>query len=343
MGKPVLNDKGEIWKVKVEGRTEGTPVLTQDTLYVSTDRGFIFGIDLAKAKVAWTYRTEAPKGITPTYSYYAIRAPLAVSDGKLYIVGDDGTLSCMAPTAPDDEGPTISFPKPTRGGLMNGAPPIYFSAYMWDEGTGVNPDTIEVLVDGVPVDISKEAYNERVVGQRQGWVYDPIKRQIRWETQRAKKGEIERPLLNGVHTIQIQAAVWRGNVNSLEWTFVVDNAIPRNATLVKPKATGQAGVIPQGQGQNGPGTPGAYGTGGPGGSAPGYGPGGPGGQGQQGGVFRGRFGNYRYNNRGQGGYGFGQQGGYGGFGGGSFSGGRGGFGGGARGGGFGGRGGRGGY
>jgi hypothetical protein len=330
-GKPYQNDQGEQWKVKLEGKAEGAPVLTADTVYVATDKGFIYGIDAVKGKITWTYRTEPPKGITPLYSYYAIRTPLAVSDGKLFVLGDDGTLTCMAPEAQDDEGPVMVAPKPTKGAVMNGAPPVYVSTYIWDEGTGINPDTIEMLVDGVPIEPSKEAYNERIPGQRVGWVYDPVKRMIKYETLRAERGEREQPLTDGRHRVMVQAADWRGNLSSLEWTFVVDNTLPRNAVAVKPTtatrtaAPGLPGT-PNAQGAAAggyPGGPGGY----PGGQQPGaggfpgYGQGGQLGQQQQ---FRGRFGGYQYQNRGRGGYGFGQQGGRGGMGG---FGGRGGYGG----------------
>jgi outer membrane protein assembly factor BamB len=342
-GKPMLNDREDQWKVKLEGRVQGGALLTADTVYAATDKGFVYGIDAAKGRITWTYRTEPPKGITPLYSYYPIRTPLAVSDGRLFVLGDDGTLTCMSADAPDDEGPIITTPKPARGAIMNGAPPVYFSVYMWDEGTGINPDTIEVLVDGVPVDPSKEAYNDRVPGQRKGWVYDPVRRQIKYETLRAERGEREQPLLDGRHRVQVQAADWRGNLNTLEWTFVVDNTLPRNAVAVRPTQATRTntGAAPS-QGAGGAGAPGSYpgagggmqgygGMMGPGG--PGGGPGFPGGQGQQG-QFRGRFGGYQYQNRGRAGYGFGQQGGgFGGMGGGyggrgGMGGGRGGYGGG---------------
>ncbi len=312
-GKPMLNEKGEKFKVKLEGKPQGNPVMTADTIYVTTEKGFVYGIDPVKGKVTWSYRTEAPKGIQPLYSYYALRGPLAVSDGRLYMLGDDGTLTCMSPTAQDDEGPVMVAPKPARGTLMNGYPPIYFSAYIWDEGSGVNPDTIEVMLDGVPVDKSDKEYYDRIVAPRKGWIYDPVKRLITFSTLKAEKGEKEEPLTDGVHRVQVQAADWRGNVNSLDWTFVVDNALPRNAVAIKPKTPGKPGANQPGGAQNG--------------------------------QFRGnnRFGGYQYNNRGggqgynfgrgggQGGYG-GGQGGYGGGGQGGYGGGRGGFGGGGRGG-----------
>ena len=329
-GKPMLDADGKQWKIKLEGKPLGTPIITPTAIYVATDKGFIHGIDTARGKLTWSYRTEAPKGIEPLFSYYAIRAPLAANNNRLFVLGDDGTLTCLAQDASDHEGPVLTTPKPSRGTVMNGSPPLYVSVYLWDEGTGINPDTIEVLLDGVPIEPSKEPYYERVSTPRKGWVYDPVKRTLHYQTPKAEEGQPDAPLPTGRHTVQVQAADWRGNLNSLEWSFVVDNSIPKNAVAVKPKR----GQNTQGPGAGFPGGPGGY-PGGAEGGMPGMGGpgmGGPGGQqGQNGQTFRGRFGGYQYNNRG--GNNQGGRGGMGGMGGGF--GGRGG----GMGGGFGGRGG----
>jgi outer membrane protein assembly factor BamB len=319
-GKQALDSDGQPWKIKLEGKPVAAPLMTADTIYVTTDRGFIYGIDPAKGKITWTYRTEAPRGIDPLLSYYPLRAPMAVSNGRLYVVGDDGTLTCLSSNAPDDEGPVITAPRPSRGAVMNGSPPIYVAAYLWDEGTGINPDTIELLVDGQPIDQDKRAYNDRTSSERTGWVYDPVKRLITYQTQKGKEGAAELPLRDGRHKVTVQAADWRGNFNSLEWSFVVDNTLPRGAVAVKPTkasknaaAGGAAGAYPGGP--MGPGQPGQ----------PGYG---QNGYGQQGNVYRGgNLGGYTYQNRGYGGY---NRGGYGGgYGGGGYGGrGGGGYGGG---------------
>lgn len=319
-GHPAKNPDGKPWKIKLEGKPQGAPVMTADTIYVTTDKGFVYGIDIEKGQITWTYRSEAPKGIEPLYSYYAIRAPLAVDNGHLYVVGDDGTLTCMSTEATDDEGPALSQPRPSRDTVTNGSPPLYFSVYIWDEGTGINPDTIEVMLDGVPIEQSPVPYNDRVSGERKGWLYDPVRRQIRYQTLKGVSGKTEQPLLDGRHKVQVQAADWRGNFASLEWSFVVDNKIPKGASAIKPTAGRRVGFSGTGAAGGAPGGfPGDAGGGYPGMGAPGGGPGGAGGMmggpggmgGQQGGAFRGRFGGYQYNNRGRGGYGGfgGQQGG----------------------------------
>jgi len=161
-GKPALTEEGTPWKVKLEGRPSGAPVMTPDTLFIATDKGFVYAVDILKGKITWTYRIEAPKGIPDLKAYYPVRAPLALSGGRLYVLGDDGTLTALAPDAPDDEGPIVAQPKPTRGAVVNGAPPLTIQAYVWDEGTGINPDTIEVLIDGQPIEPDEKPYNERV-------------------------------------------------------------------------------------------------------------------------------------------------------------------------------------
>lgn len=352
-GKPALLPNGDPWKIRLDGKAQGVPLLVGQTVYVTTDKGFIYAFDKDTGKSTWVYRTEAPRGIDPLLSYYPIRAPLAASDGKLFIVGDDGTLTCMSPGALDDEGPTIVSPRPSRGALINGFPPVYISAYLWDEGSGINPDTIELLIDGVPVEPSPSKYDERVSSakKRDGWIYNPVRRVLTFATIKPEKGQPEQPLSNSPHRIAIQAADWKGNPAVLEWTFTVDsNVVPRGAIAVRPTSASRRGQGQQGgpggypggagdTGDSGAGGPGGLGFSGPGGAGgPGMGGpgmGGPGSGGNQQGQFRNRFGGYQYQNRGRGGYGN-QRGGMGGFGGfgnrggggmGGF-GGRGGFGGG---------------
>jgi hypothetical protein len=120
---------------------------------------------------------------------------------------------------------------------------------------------------------------------------------VRFTTPKGEKDQPEQSLLNGRQKVQIQAADWKGNFTSLEWTFVVDNSLPRQAVLAKPKPN---------SGQ--PGGPGGY-PGSPGGEMggggyPGAGGGAPGAPGAGGNVLRGRTGAYQYN-RGQSGYSFG--------------------------------------
>ncbi|MCC2672173.1 MAG: hypothetical protein K0Q72_4645, partial [Armatimonadetes bacterium] len=188
---------------------------------------------------------------------------------------------------------------------------IALAAYLWDEGSGINPDTIEVLLNGKPIDPDEKPYYERSSEERKGWTYDPVRRLVRYATPKGEKDQPEQPLLNGRQKIQIQAADWKGNFSSLEWTFVVDNSLPRNAVAVKPKTkagAGGPGGYPGGDmGDGGGGYPGS------GGGYPGAA--GPGGAGRPGGTFQGRTGAYQYSGRGGNqGYGFGgrNQGGYGG-------------------------------
>lgn len=313
-GKQALTADGQPWKIRLDGKPQGAPLLAGNTLYVTTDKGFLYGIDAQKGKMLWGYRMEAPKGMEPLRSYYAIRAPMAVNNKKLYVVGDDGTLTCLSADAHDDEGPMIVSPRPKRGSLINGFPPVYVSAYLWDEGSGINPDTIEMLLDGVPIDPSEADYDSRVASdkKRKGWIYNPMRRLITFQTLKPEKGQPEQPLSNGPHRLTLIAADWKGNPATLEWTFNVDsNIVPRGAVAVPKKKTPAGG-----------GAPGAY-PGGEGGEMPGGMPGAPGAggmgfapQGGAGNTFRGRFGGYQYQNRGRGGYnnrgGMGGQ--YGGFG-----------------------------
>jgi outer membrane protein assembly factor BamB len=316
----------KVWSVQLDGTAVGTPLLTgpdqdgKQLVYVSSNRGFVYALDAAKGHVEWSYRCEPPKGYP--HSTYSIETPLVADNRILYSLGDDGVLNAFSPDAIDTEGPTVTAPKPGRGSAVNGAPPIYFGLTMWDEGSGINPSTIQLFLDdtAVPQDTQKDAtkarYDTKGYVVRNGWVYDPVKRHLTYTFQSdtapeaAAGSTVEKRLAPGPHTMQLVVFDWKGNMTDMKWTFAADPSLPKPTPIARKKRETN--------------TPGPGGSGGPGaGGAPG--PGGAGGPG---------MGN-------RGGYQGGQRGGYGGGGG---LGGRGGIGGGIGGrggGGFGGR--RGGY
>jgi hypothetical protein len=203
------------------------PVLAGNVLYVGTEKGFVYGLDVQnKGAILWSYKGEAPRDFQVQYSYFNISAPLVADDGRLLVLGDDGTLTCFTSDALDANAPVISTPRPDRGTVTNGTPPLTVSAYVWDEGSGVNPATVAVYLDNTPMEANPEPYYKRGSGVRTGVVYDPLKRHVEYTTTPGKTGERVSPLANGRHTVRVQAADWKGNLATMEWTFTVDNTLP---------------------------------------------------------------------------------------------------------------------
>ncbi len=205
----------------------------------------------------------------------SLRASLVVADdGAMYVLGDEGAVYAFDPSAVDAEPPVISNavldltgkdqyrflyglailgpeapPKCYADALtVPGRPPIrlYFDAM--DEGSGINPSSVEMYMDD-----TKLATTYDVLGGKIWYILD------------AEQGPV-RPIADGPHNIVVKARDWNGLLAVGQVSFTVDN----NLTLeVKP---GQAGGM-------GPGGMGPRGMMGPGGMGPGgMGPGGMGGQ-----------------------------------------------------------------
>lgn len=260
--------KGEQrWKTHLDARAMSMPVLTGDVIYVGTEKGFVYGLNIKDGSILWSYKGEAPRDFQVQYSFYNISAPLVADNNKLLVLGDDGTLTCFTTDAIDANAPVISTPKPDRGTVTNGTPPLSVSAYLWDEGSGINPATVAVYLDNAPMEANPDPYYKRGGGVRTGMVYDPVKRTIEYTTTPGKTGERVSPLANGRHTVRVQAADWKGNLASLEWTFTVDNTLPvrkRSTTTTNrnPGRPGSPGAMPGVSGGAGPGgfpgAPGSY-------------------------------------------------------------------------------------
>jgi outer membrane protein assembly factor BamB len=250
------------WKQKLDGAITAMPVQSGALVFVGSNKGFVYGLNTLDGQLLWRYHLEAPLELRVKYKYFNVNAPLVVTNQHLLVLGDDGTLNSFSPNGIDVAGPIITQPKPARGTLLNGLPPLAISANLWDDGTGVNPTSVVMELDGQPMEASKIRYDERR-GLKPGVVYDPVQRKLEYNTPQSLAGQTAKPLDNGRHIVRVEATDWKGNASTMEWSFVVDNTLP-----VKPRT--QPGAA---------GTPGAPGTGTPGG----YGnPGAPGGYGNQG-------------------------------------------------------------
>jgi len=249
-----------VWKQKLDGAVTAMPVLAGGLVFVGANKGFVYALNALDGGEQWRYHLEAPLDLRTKYKYFNINAPLVVSDNHLLVLSDDGTLNAFGPEGVDVAGPVITQPRPSRGTMLNGLPPLNFSAYLWDEGTGVNPGSVKLYLDGQELQQSKVKYNERR-GLKSGVVYDPVQRKLEFNSTQSAVGQKADALPNGRHTLRVDATDWKGNANSMEWSFVVDNTLPVRPR-VQPGQPGAPGA-PGGYGPGGsrqPGAPGGYGN-----------------------------------------------------------------------------------
>jgi len=228
--------------VQLDGHPGGPGVITaadasgHQELYVSTDKGFIYGINALTGKMDWVYRCRPPA--SSGRAYFAIRAPLVVDGRRLYSLGEDGILTCFSPEAMDADEPVVTLPKPGPGGAVNGAPPIAFSVYLWDEGSGINPNTIQVTIDGNDVPQDENRYDSKLSVKRKGFVYDPVSQKLSWTFQSDADEATgatgaEKRLVPGRHEIAVLATDYKGNAKELKWTITADPSLPRPSVVAQ--------------------------------------------------------------------------------------------------------------
>ena len=214
--RPVTAAAGDDNYLRLAGAIYSSPVLTGNNIIVGTNRGFLYAIDPATGKVNWEYGIFST---LPAGTYPNITAAPAISNGRLYVVSDDGALLSFNPTALDAEKPVITSEVPVRATEMNGTPPILMGAVVADEGSGIDAGSIKMTLDGEPVEHQYQANT--------GWVY-----------YRTKVTQPVQPLEEGRHTVSLSVSDWKGNTATSSWSFVVDNTL--GTTVINTPA----GVLP---------------------------------------------------------------------------------------------------
>lgn len=224
-----------LWNTKEPVVTEtvlAPPTLAGKVLIIGTARGAIYALDSSNGSVLWKYLLQSSSSIPERPIYTDITASPVVTNGTLYVVSDDGSLTTFRADAPDSIAPTVTELEPQRGTAMSGAPPIRFRALISDDGSGIKPDTIKFLLNGQPVTFE----------------FDLAKGEISYlfgtRGAAALPGQdggaaTVRPLPDGRHEVTVIAEDWRGNRTEHKWTFTVDNTLRRR--VAQPRQT-QPGI-----------------------------------------------------------------------------------------------------
>jgi outer membrane protein assembly factor BamB len=147
--------------------------------------------------------------ITDPHDDVSLTAPIAVANGTLYVLGDDGSLSAFRADAPDSTGPEFSQLYPPVGYAVNGQPPVTIAAKITDIGSGVNPDSFVVKLDDTKVKAD----------------FDLTRNLLIYVTRDSGK-IIDTALTDGRHTVSITASDYRGNKTERTWSFIVNNSLP---------------------------------------------------------------------------------------------------------------------
>lgn len=198
------------WTASLGSPTNAVPLLAGGLLLVPTQHGILYGFDAQSGALKWQYVVQASGTQTqPKYQTTDIAsAPLWVG-GTLYVLSDDGSLSAFRADAVDKVAPQITDLTPAPGAAVAGVR-IPYGARVFDYGSGLDPATVQFLIDNAPASLVK---------------YDPGKDGVYIDLNKDVQGFSNKPAADGLHQVTIQARDWRGNAVTKTWAFTVDNSL----------------------------------------------------------------------------------------------------------------------
>lgn len=204
-----INTAGKVrWNLPIDlgARSYGGTVIADDTVIVCGDRGTLMALDANTGEIKWDYIVQPSITMIGKLKYVNLASPPAISNGVLYVLADDGALHAFSQSAPDNEPPDVTRFVPSRNILIPGEPPIEIAALVNDIGSGINPDSIVLSLDNVPV---KHEYK--------------TKEGLIWYRTPYTKPVVDLP--DGRHAVKLSLEDWAGNVSVTEWSFQVDNRL----------------------------------------------------------------------------------------------------------------------
>lgn len=226
-----LNLAGKsIWKTPIDlgAIAYGSPTLTGNNIIIGTNKGTILAVNKDTGSLRWKYLITPAKIDGGRLPYTGIGSTPVVSNGILYVVSDDATLSAFSSGMPDFSPPYVTAVSPSRDFLMPGTPPVEIAAIIKEPGSGLKEDSIQLLLDGAEV---KHTYVPE-----SGIVWF-----------RTVKTQPIRPLSDGRHTVTLFATDWAGNKMKTDWSFTVDNSLrvaPDANKIKQPNQTPGMGGMP---------------------------------------------------------------------------------------------------
>jgi outer membrane protein assembly factor BamB len=233
------------------------PIVVGNLLIVGTAGGGLYAYDTTLGTLKWSYALEPHStNANAIPSAVNIATPPVVSGDTLYVLSDDGTLTAFRHDAPDMLPPTITIVEPQLGDYLNGRPPFHIAAKITDDGSGVNFDTLTLMLDNTK--IPRRPLGETALSDKPGYVYNPDTNTITYVTEENEAGK-SNALADGHHTITISVKDWMGNTATKSWLFTVDDTIPRRA---RRNAGTNTTILPRGSGGPGGGAPAGKGNGG---------------------------------------------------------------------------------
>jgi outer membrane protein assembly factor BamB len=186
--------------VEVKSPITAPVTVSGGLMILGTAGALVNVVDAGSGEVKWMFRCRAPDQPMGEGAQYGIYAPLVVGDSALYCITGDGDLYCFSGSAGDGIPPSFSELKPDAGSAQPGKEAIDLTFVATDDGSGVDPASVAVTVDGTAIKVK----------------FSPMD----------GKGEAHfASLPDGSHIVKVTAQDFRGNEGSVRWSFLTDKSI----------------------------------------------------------------------------------------------------------------------
>lgn len=196
----------KVWKVRLEGAVRAEPTVSGDLVFAATATGVVYALDIPSGEIVWSYRLEKALTKDKKAVYFGVFAQPTVANGSLYLVTERGDLLAFSSAVKDTAAPAISRLRPKSDEPISGEPPVKISASAEDLGSGLDPDSIQLMLD-----------DEGVTAE-----FDEKTGKISYETKRTQPVI---PLPDGTHTVRLSVSDAAGNTATKTWAFTVDNSL----------------------------------------------------------------------------------------------------------------------
>jgi outer membrane protein assembly factor BamB len=212
------------WKQlpQLEHEPIAAPMVKDGLLFIGTVLGGIYAIDTATGAVKWHYVVQ-PTALDheriPTTTN--VSAKMIANGSILYAPTDDGAVTAFEATSKsvDNMPPIVTVQEPLQGDYLSGRPPFAISAKVVDEGSGIMPSSVQLLLDGQPV-----ARRSARSFDKPGFSFNGDTGVLEYTILDNDSGQ-RTTLADGHHKLTIVAKDWLGNTVNKTWSFYVDDTI----------------------------------------------------------------------------------------------------------------------
>jgi outer membrane protein assembly factor BamB len=214
-----------LWKniPEVDFPVSAAPIVSGNLLIVCSAEAGVYAYDRNTGELVWDYSIQ-PSSLDPNkvpQENHVLATP-AVDNGHLFVVSDDGSVTCFSNGAVDLIPPIITPLAPERGEYCKGEPPFIVRAHIFDFGSGLKPSSVTLSIDDHPIN---QVTREDLINGKDGFTFDKDKGILEYDIQPKTTG-VSNAFSDGHHTITITAQDWKGNQKTETWLFTTGDSYP---------------------------------------------------------------------------------------------------------------------